>query len=149
MASVATKSRPQTKAQPKGRIDGTKTNQGGSVNGNTVTVVGNLTREPELRFVASGSAVTNFGIAVNRRKFNKETEEFDEVVSFFDITCWASLAENVAESLAKGDRVVVFGRLEQQSWEDDEGNNKSKVVLIADEVGPSLRWSTAELTKNA
>jgi single-strand DNA-binding protein len=147
MASVATRPRPQTKAQTK---KGTSNeNKGGSVNGNTVTVVGNLTREPELRFIQSGTAVTNFGLAVNRRKFNQQTQEFDDAVSFFDITCWNSLAENVAESLAKGDRVVVFGRLEQQTWEDDEGNNKSKVVLIADEVGPSLRWSTAELTKNA
>ena len=147
MASVATRPRPQTKAQPKKETS--NENKGGSVNGNTVTVVGNLTREPELRFIQSGTAVTKFGLAVNRRKFNQQTQEFDDAVSFFDITCWNSLAENVAESLTKGDRVVVFGRLEQQSWEDDEGNNKSKVVLIADEVGPSLRWSTAELTKNA
>lgn len=147
MASVATRPRPQTKAQTKKETS--NENKGGSVNGNTVTVVGNLTREPELRFIPSGTAVTKFGLAVNRRKFNQQTQEFDDAVSFFDITCWNSLAENVAESLAKGDRVVVFGRLEQQTWEDDEGNNKSKVVLIADEVGPSLRWSTAELTKNA
>ena len=147
MASVATRPRPQTKAQTKKETS--NENKGGSVNGNTVTVVGNLTREPELRFIQSGTAVTKFGLAVNRRKFNQQTQEFDDAVSFFDITCWNSLAENVAESLAKGDRVVVFGRLEQQTWEDDEGNNKSKVVLIADEVGPSLRWSTAELTKNA
>ena len=146
MAGVATRpQRTQTKSQPKKE---TSEYKGGSINGNTLTVVGNLTREPEVSVISSGSIVTKFSVAVNRRKFNQETNEFDDSVSFFDVICWNSLADNVAESLTKGDRVVVFGRLEQQTWENKEGNIRSKVVIIADEVGPSLRWSTAELTKN-
>ena len=111
---------------------------------NNVTVVGNITRDPELRFTPSGAAVTNFGLAWNRRSQNGEDE-----TSFFDVTCWRDLAENVAESLTKGSRVVVYGRLDQRSWENQEGERRSKGEIIADEVAPSLRWATAEITKNA
>ena len=116
--------------------------------GNTVTVVGNTTREPELRFTNSGQALATFGLAVNRRWQNKQTNEWEEDTSFFDVTCWAQMAENVAESVAKGARVVVTGRLEQRSWETQDGDKRSKVEVIADEVGPSLRWATAQVTKN-
>jgi len=114
---------------------------------NTVTVVGNATRDPELRFTPSGQAVASFGLAVNRRWQNKQTQEWQEQTSFFDITCWAQMAENVAESVQKGTRMVVTGRLEQQTWETD-GKKQSKVVIVADEVGPSLRYATAGVTKN-
>ena len=116
--------------------------------GNTVTVVGNLTRDPELRFTPSGQAVANFGLAVNRRWQNRSTNEWEEATSFFDVTCWAQMAENVAESLPKGARVVVTGRLDQRSWENQEGERRSKVEIVADEVGPSLRWASAQVTKN-
>ena len=109
---------------------------------NTVTLVGNITRDPELRFTPAGIAVANFGLAWNRK--NRDGEES---VSFFDITCWRDLAENVAESLSKGNRVVVYGRLDQQTWENDNGERRSKVEVIADEVAPSLRWATAEVTR--
>ena len=109
---------------------------------NTVTLVGNVTRDPELRFTPSGIAVANFGLAWNRK--NRDGEES---VSFFDITCWRDLAENVAESLSKGNRVVVYGRLDQQTWENDNGERRSKVEVIADEVAPSLRWATADVTR--
>ena len=109
---------------------------------NTVTLVGNITRDPELRFTPAGIAVTNFGLAWNRK--NRDGEES---VSFFDVTCWRDLAENVAESLSKGNRVEVYGRLDQQSWENDNGERRSKVEVIADEVAPSLRWATAEVTR--
>ena len=110
---------------------------------NTVTVVGNVTRDPELRFTPSGAAVANFGLAWNRKGQNDE-----EVVSFFDVTCWSGLAENVAESINKGDRVVVYGRLDQRSWENQEGERRSKVEIVADDVAPSLRWATVEITRN-
>ena len=116
--------------------------------GNTVNVVGNASRDPELRFTPSGQAVANFGLAVNRRWQNRQTSEWEEAVSFFDITCWGQLAENVAESIQKGTRVVVDGRLDQRSWETEQGDKRSKVEIVADEVAPSLRWATASVTKN-
>jgi single-strand DNA-binding protein len=116
--------------------------------GNTVTVIGNATREPELRFTNTGQAVATFGLAVNRRWQNRQTNDWEEATSFFDVTCWAQMAENVAESVAKGARVIVTGRLEQRSWETQDGDKRSKVEIIADEVGPSLRWATAQITKN-
>jgi single-strand DNA-binding protein len=115
---------------------------------NTVTVIGNVTRDPELRFTPSGQAIASFGLAVNRRWMNRQTQQWDEQTSFFDIVCWAQLGQNVSESLQKGSRVIVSGRLEQRSWETQEGDKRSKVEIVADEVGPSLRWATADITKN-
>ena len=114
----------------------------------TVTVVGNLTREPELRYTPSGQAVCRLGIAVNRRWQNRQTNEWEEQVSFFNVTAWGQLGENVGECLAKGTRVIVTGRLEQRSWETPEGEKRSVVEIVADEIGPSLRWATVEITKN-
>lgn len=116
--------------------------------GNTVELVGNLTRAPELRFTPNGAAVANFGLAVNRRWRNQQSNEWEEQTSFFDVVCWRDLAENVAESLDRGTRVVVVGRLEQRSWENQDGDKRSKVEVVADEVGPSLRWATASVSKN-
>jgi len=115
---------------------------------NTVTVIGNATRAPELKFTPSGQALANFGMAVNRRWQNKQTQEWEESVSFFDVTCWAQLAQNVADSIDKGTRLIVSGRLEQRSWESPEGEKRSKVEIIADEVAPSLRWATADVSRN-
>jgi single-strand DNA-binding protein len=115
---------------------------------NTVTLVGNVTRDPELRYTPSGQAVASFGLAVNRRWQNRQTNDWEEQVSFFDVKCWAQMAENVGESVQKGSRVVVSGRLEQRSWETDNGDKRSKVEVVADEIGPSLRWATATVTKN-
>jgi single-strand DNA-binding protein len=114
----------------------------------TVTIVGNLTRDPELRFTATGQANASFGIAVNRRWENRQTHEWEEATSFFDVVTWTGLAENVAQCLRKGDRVVVEGRLDQRSWENQEGEKRSKVEITANEVAPSLRWATVEITKN-
>ncbi|MGB2757888.1 MAG: single-stranded DNA-binding protein [Acidimicrobiia bacterium] len=116
--------------------------------GNTITVIGNVTREPELRFTPSGQANVKFGLAVNRRWQEKSSGEWQEATSFFDVVCWAQMAENVAESLPKGSRAIVTGRLEQRSYEDREGNKRSAVEIVADEVGPSLRWASCEITKN-
>ncbi len=117
-------------------------------NGNSVTLVGNITRDPELRFTPSGQATASFGLAVNRVWNDRQTNERKEAVSFFDIVCWREMAENASESLAKGARVLVTGRLEQRSWETGEGERRSKIEVIADEIGPSLRWATAEVRKN-
>jgi single-strand DNA-binding protein len=115
---------------------------------NSVTLVGNVTRDPELRFTNTGQPTASFGLAVNRRWQNRQTQEWEEAVSFFDIVCWREMAENVSESLTRGSRVMVAGRLEQRSWETTDGDRRSKVEVVADEIGPSLRWATAQVTKN-
>jgi single-strand DNA-binding protein len=112
---------------------------------NTTAVTGNLTREPEIRYTREGHASTLLSLAVNRRWENRETKEWEESTSFFDVVCWRELAENAALTLAKGMRVMVTGRLEQRSWETDEGERRSKVEIVADEVGPSLRFATADV----
>ena len=115
---------------------------------NAVVLVGNVTRDPELRFTNTGQATATFGLAVNRRWQNRQTQEWEEATSFFDVVCWREMAENVSESLVRGSRVMVAGRLEQRSWESQDGDKRSKVEVVADEVGPSLRWATAQVTKN-
>ena len=114
---------------------------------NFVSLTGNVTKDPELRFTNGGQAVLSFGIAVNRRWQNKATQEWEEQVSFFDIVAWRDLANNSAESLTKGDRITVTGRLEQRSWDGDNGEKRYKIEVIADDISPSLRWATAKLTK--
>jgi single-strand DNA-binding protein len=117
-------------------------------NGNNVSLVGNITRDPELRFTPTGQATATFGLAVNRRWQNRQSQEWEEATSFFDVVCWREMAENAAESLSRGSRVMVTGRLEQRSWETQDGDKRSKIEVIADEIGPSLRWATAQVTKN-
>jgi single-strand DNA-binding protein len=114
----------------------------------TVTIVGNLTRDPDLRFTPTGQANASFGVAVNRRWQNRQTQDWEEATSFFDVVTWAGLAENVAHCLKRGDRVIVEGRLDQRSWENQEGDKRSKVEITANEVAPSLRFATVQITKN-
>ena len=114
---------------------------------NTITLVGNITRDPELRFTQTGRGVASFGIAVNRRY--QVNDEWQEQTSFFNIVAWGTLGENAAASLNKGDRVIVFGRLEQRSWETQDGEKRSVVEVIADELGPSVRWAQASIEKIA
>ena len=114
---------------------------------NTVTIAGNLTRDPEIRFTPNGQATASFGIAVNRTWTDRQSQERKESTSFFDVVAWGGLAENAATSLAKGTRVVVTGRLDQRSWETQEGDKRSKVEITADDLAPSLRWATAEVTR--
>lgn len=116
--------------------------------GNTVTVVGNLTRDPELRYTPSGTAVCNFGVAWNKPQRPDAAQNSDRDTSFFDVTCWDQLADNVASSLFKGMRVVVSGRLDQRSWETSSAERRSKVEIVAEEVAPSLRWASAEVVGN-
>ena len=113
----------------------------------TITIVGNVTRDPELRFTASGIATASFGVAVNRKLPPRADGGASEAVTFFNVVAWQSLAENAAESLHKGNRVVVAGRLEQRSWETADGDRRTIYELVADEIGPSLRWVTAKLTR--
>ena len=117
-------------------------------NGNHVSIVGNLTRDPELRFTPTGQATAGFGVAVNRRWQNRQTQEWEEATSFFDVVCWGQLAENAAQSLSKGSRVLVSGRLDQRSWETAERERRSKIEITADEIAPSLRWATTVITRN-
>ena len=117
-------------------------------NGNSIVLVGNITRDPELRFTPSGQSTATFGLAVNRRWQNRQTQEWEEATSFFDVVCWRELAENASESLSRGSRIIVTGRLEQRSWETQEGEKRSKIEVVADELGPSLRWATAKIEKN-
>ncbi|HVL63601.1 MAG TPA: single-stranded DNA-binding protein [Actinomycetota bacterium] len=114
---------------------------------NTVTLVGNITDDPELRFTPSGAAVANFTVAVNRRTRNQDGTWEDRLDGFFRCNCWRDMAENVAESLTKGTRVVVVGRLQQRSWEDREGNKRYEIEVQVDEVAPSLRFASATVQK--
>ena len=114
---------------------------------NTVTLVGNVTDDPELRFTPSGAAVANFTVAVNRRYKNADGQWEDKLDGFFRCNCWRDMAEHVAESLTKGTRIVVTGRLQQRSWEDQDGGKRSAIEIQVDEVGPSLRWATATVQK--
>lgn len=115
---------------------------------NSVTVVGNLTQDPELRYTSSGTAMANVAVAVNRR-WRGQDGEWQEETSFFRGTLWREQAENAAESLHKGDRVIITGSLEQRSWETPEGDKRSVVELRIDDIGPSVRWATATVNKTA
>jgi single-strand DNA-binding protein len=110
---------------------------------NTVTLIGNLTDDPDLRYTPNGTEVANFRLAVTARIKDGDTWK-DGETSFFRVNVWRQLAEHVADSLSKGDRAVVIGRLKARSWETPEGDKRSVVEVEADEVAPSLRWATAK-----
>jgi single-strand DNA-binding protein len=113
-----------------------------------ITVVGNLTGDPELRFTPSGAAVANFTIASTPRNFDKQTNEWkDGDTLFLNCSIWRQAAENVAESLQKGMRVVAQGRLKQRSYETREGEKRTVVELDVEEVGPSLKYATAKVAR--
>ena len=111
-----------------------------------VTLIGNLVDDPELRFTPSGVAMAKIRMAVNRR-WRGQDGEWQENTSFFGGTVWREQAEQAAESLQKGMRVIVTGRLEQRSWETEQGDKRSVVEVQIDEIGPSLRWATATVNK--
>jgi single-strand DNA-binding protein len=113
-----------------------------------ITVVGNLTADPELRFTPSGAAVANFTVASTPRTFDRQSGEWkDGEALFLRCNIWRQAAENVAESLTRGARVVVQGRLRQRSFETKEGEKRTVVEMEVDEVGPSLRYATAKVNK--
>jgi len=119
------------------------------MSGETVlTVVGNLVADPELRFTQSGAAVTSFTVASTPRAFDRQSGEWkDGEALFLRCNVWRQVAENVAESLARGSRVLVTGRLRQRSFETKEGEKRTVVELEVDEIGPSLRYATAKINK--
>jgi single-strand DNA-binding protein len=119
------------------------------VAGDTViTVIGNLTADPELRFTPSGAAVANFTVASTPRMFDRQTNEWkDGEALFLRCNIWREAAENVAESLTRGSRVIVQGRLKQRSFETREGEKRTVIELEVDEIGPSLRYATAKVNK--
>jgi single-strand DNA-binding protein len=108
-----------------------------------VTITGNLTDDPELKFTPNGAAVANFRVAVTARVRDGETWR-DGDTSYFRVNCWRQLAEHVTDSLSKGDRAVIVGRLKSRSWETPEGDKRSVVEIEADEVAASLRWAIAK-----
>lgn len=114
---------------------------------NTVTLVGNLTRDPELRFTTGGRGVASFGLAVNRRY--QQNGEWQDQTSYFNIVAWGQMGENAAATLTKGMRVMVTGRLEQREYTTREGDKRSTIEINADEIGPSLRWATAQVERTA
>jgi single-strand DNA-binding protein len=114
----------------------------------TTSLTGNITRDPEIRYLADGQATTLIGVAVNRRWQNRVTQEWEEATSYFDVVCWRDLAENAALSLTRGMRIMVSGRLDQRSWETEDGERRSKVEIVADEIGPSLRFATADVQRS-
>jgi single-strand DNA-binding protein len=115
-----------------------------------ITVVGNLTADPELRYTQNGLPVANFTIASTPRNFDKATNEYkDGEALFLRASVWREYAEHVAGSLTKGSRVVATGRLKQRSYQDNEGNNRTAIELEVDEIGPSLRYATATVTRAA
>ena len=114
-----------------------------------ITVVGNLTADPELRFTPNGAAVANFTVASTPRTFDRQSNEWkDGETLFLRCSIWREAAENVAESLTKGMRVVAQGRLKARSYQDREGNNRTSWEMDVDEVGPSLRYATAKVTRS-
>jgi len=117
--------------------------------GDTImTVIGNLTADPELRFTASGAAVANFTVASTPRTFDRASGEWkDGEALFLRCNIWRQPAENVAESLTRGSRVIVSGRLKQRSFETKEGEKRTVIELEVDEIGPSLRYATAKVNK--
>ena len=115
-----------------------------------ITVIGNLTSDPELRWTPSGAAVANFTIASTPRTLDRQTQEWkDGEALFMRCNVWREAAENVAESLTRGSRVVAQGRLKQRSFETKEGEKRTVVELEVDEIGPSLRYATATVSKAA
>lgn len=116
-----------------------------------VYITGNLTRDPELRFTGSGTAVTNFSVAATPRKFNQQTKQWeDEEPTYLPCTAWRDTAENIAESCRKGDRVFVSGSLRQKTWEDDEGNKRTNYEVVVDECAVTLRFaSVGEIQRNS
>ena len=115
-----------------------------------ITVIGNLTADPELRFIPSGAAVVSFTVASTPRVFDRQANEWkDGEALFLRCSMWREAAENVAESLTRGARVIVVGRLKQRSYETKEGDKRTVVELEVDEIGPSLRYATVKLNKVA
>lgn len=113
----------------------------------SIYIIGNLTKDPEVRFTNSGMAMVSFSVAVNKSKKNKETGEWENEAHFFDCTAFGEVAENFGSSFAKGNRIIVVGELQQRKFQAQDGTEKTKVELVVSEAGASLRWATVAVTR--
>ncbi|WP_405931009.1 single-stranded DNA-binding protein [Streptomyces sp. NBC_00827] len=119
-----------------------------SVGETPITIVGNLAADPELRFTPSGAALVKFSVASTPRRYDKASGQWqDGTAMFLRCTAWRDLAQHIAESLTKGTRVVVTGRLRQHNWKTDQGENRSMLGLEVDDIGPSLQFATAKVER--
>jgi single-strand DNA-binding protein len=115
-----------------------------------VRLTGNVTRDPEFKVTQGGQNRVTFSVAINKRQKNEHTGQWENgEPEFHDVVCWRDLAENVMESVTRGTRVIVVGRLSKRSWEGEDGKKQYRVEVVADDVAPSLRWAIAEITKTA
>ena len=113
----------------------------------TLTIIGNLTKDPEARFANSGTAMVSFSVAVNKSRKDKNTGEWIKETSYIDCVIWGEQAENFANSFARGNRVIVTGQLQQRKYEGQDGTEKTKLELIVDEVGATIKYATLAITK--
>jgi single-strand DNA-binding protein len=114
---------------------------------NDITVIGNLTRDAELRYTSGGRGVASFGLAVNRRY--QVNGEWQEEAQFIDVVAWGALGENLAASARKGNRVIVKGRFQIRSWDADDGSKRTKAEIVADDVGASFKWAQMQIEKTS
>lgn len=118
------------------------------LNGLEFPLIGNVTRDPEVKFSSAGKAWCTFSIAVNRVTNNRDGER-SEKATFVNCKAFGDMAENIGATLKKGNRVIAYGRMEEESWKDKEGQDRKSMAFIVDEIGPSLRWATAEVSRTA
>ena len=116
---------------------------------NLSVLSGNLTKDPEIRYLNDGTATCSFGLAVDRRWQDRESGTWSEATSFFDVVCWRELAENTILSVRKGSRVMVAGRLEQRTWTGEDGRVRSRVELVADDLGYSVRFKPLSVAEGS
>jgi len=113
----------------------------------SITIIGNITKDPEVRFANSGVAMISFSVAVNKSKKNRETNEWENEAHFFDCVAIGDIAQNFADSFTKGNRVIVVGELQQRKYQAQDGTEKTKVELFANEIGASVRWATTTIAR--
>jgi len=113
----------------------------------TLTIIGNLTKDPEVRFANSGTAMVSFSVAVNKSRKDKTTGDWIKETSYFDCVLWGEQAENFANSFARGNRVIASGQLQQRKYEGQDGTEKTKLELIVDEIGATIKYATLAITK--
>jgi len=114
----------------------------------STTIVGNITKQPEVHFANSGIAMCSFSVAVNKSKKNRDTGEWEKEVHFFDVISFGQLAQNVANTFQQGNRVILTGELQVRKYQGQDGTEKNKVEILAEEVGASINWATASITRN-
>jgi single-strand DNA-binding protein len=114
----------------------------------TITIQGGLGQDPEIRYTSNGQAKATLGVAVRRSWRNRQTNEWEERTSWINVVVWGDMAENVSDTLSKGMRIIATGRLEQRTWETEQGEKRSVTEMVADEIGPSLKWATADVKRS-